>query len=167
MIEIARIPDERKSVLIGKGGKVREMIERCTGTVIEVGDDVKVSGKDSLQVMLAKDMITAIGRGFTPGKANKLMVEGSELRVISFDGETLKKRKRLFGRVIGKDGRTRERIEASTGAAISIYGKTISFIGTPSEVGPAEDAVQELLLGKRHSYAYIRMLAKKSKSEML
>ena len=89
MMEIARIPDERRSVLIGKDGKVRETIERCTGTKIEVSDDVRISGEDSLQVLAAKEIVTAIGRGFSPGKANRLLEEGCELRVISLDGETL------------------------------------------------------------------------------
>ena len=167
MIEIARIPEERKPVLIGTDGQTRERIEKRTGTKIEVGDEVKITGDDPIKVMLAKEVVTAIGRGFSPGKANRLLDEECELRVIALEGETLKKRKRLFGRVIGKDGRTRERVETVTGASISVFGKTISIIGTPDEAGPAEDAVQELLAGKTHSYAYKKMLSKKSRPDVL
>ncbi|GAF95867.1 unnamed protein product, partial [marine sediment metagenome] len=47
-----------------------------------------------------------------------------------------------------------------TGASICIQGKTLSLIGTPDELGPAEEAVEELLAGKMHSYAY-RMMDRK------
>ncbi len=162
MIEIVRVPDERKSVLIGKDGRVRGMIEKGTGTKILVSDAVEISGDDSLNLLKAKDIVTAIGRGFSPGKARRLLEEGCELRVISLDGESLKKRKRLFGRVIGKAGRCREKIERETGASVCIYGKTLSLIGTPDELGPAEDAIEELLSGKTHSWAYRKMQMKKS-----
>jgi ribosomal RNA assembly protein len=164
MIEIVRIPDDRKPVLIGTNGRVRERLEKSTGTKIEVGEEVKISGDDPLLVLKAKETVTAIGRGFSPGKAGRLLEEGCELHVISLDGESLKKRKRLFGRVIGKRGRTRENIESETGASLCIYGKTLSLIGTPDELGPAEDAVQELLAGKTHAYAYKKMKIKQSRS---
>jgi len=164
MISIVRIPDERKSVLIGTRGHVREKIEKSTGTKIEVSDVVKISGDDPLLVLKAKEIATAIGRGFSPGKASRLLEEECELRVISLEGESLKKRKRLFGRVIGKNGGSREKIESEAGASICIYGKTLSLIGTPDELGPAEDAVEELLAGKTHSYAYRKMQMKKSRT---
>jgi ribosomal RNA assembly protein len=162
MIEIVRVPDERKSVLIGKDGRVRGMIEKGTGTSIKVSDAVEISGDDALSVMKAKDIVTAIGRGFSPRRAKRLLEEDCELRVITLDGESLKKRKRLFGRVIGKAGGSREKIEQETGASVCIYGKTLSLIGTPDELGPAEYAVEQLLSGKTHAWAYRKMQMKKS-----
>lgn len=163
MIEIVRIPDERKSVVIGSKGTVKRKIEKRTETVVDIGDVVKISGEDPLMVLKAKDIVLAIARGFSPANAYKLLEEEKELHVISLDGETVKKRQRLVGRVIGRDGATKKRIEQDTGAAISIQGKTLSIIGTFEELGPAEEAVAELLSGKTHSYAYKKMNIKKSK----
>ena len=161
MIEIVRIPEERKSVLIGKDGHVRQWIENSTGTAIKVSDAVEITGEDPLGVMKAKDIVTAIGRGFSPGAARRLLVEGCGIHVISLEGETLKKRKRLFGRVIGRAGMSREKIESETGASISVFGKTLSIIGLPDEIGPAERAVEELLAGKKHTWAYRKMQMEK------
>ncbi len=162
MIEIVRIPEERKPVLIGKDGHVRQWIEKGTGTMIDVSDAVEISGDDPLDVMKARDIVTAIGRGFSPRKARRLLKEGCELHVISLEGESLKKRLRLFGRVIGRAGMSREKIETETGASICVFGKTLSLIGMPDEIGPAEDAVEELLAGKKHAWAYRKMQRKKS-----
>lgn len=162
MIEIVRIPEERKSVLIGKDGHVRQWIEEGTGTGIGVSDIVEITGNDPLGVMKAKDIVTAIGRGFSPRAARRLLVEGCELHVISLEGESLKKRKRLFGRVIGRAGGSREKIESETGASICVFGKTLSIIGMPGEIGPAEDAVEQLLAGKKHQWAYRKMRMSKS-----
>ncbi|MBN2331444.1 MAG: RNA-processing protein [Candidatus Aenigmarchaeota archaeon] len=162
MIEIVRIPEERKPVLIGKDGRVKQWIEKGTGASIEVSDAVEISGDDPLGVLKAKEIVTAIGRGFSPKTCRRLLDEGCELRVISLEGETEKKRRRLFGRVIGRAGRSREKIESDTGTRICVFGKTLSLIGKPEETGPAEDAVEELLAGKKHSWAYRKMRMKKS-----
>jgi ribosomal RNA assembly protein len=161
MIEIVRIPEERKPVLIGKDGKVRKRLEKSTGTKIEVNDAVEISGDDPIMVLKAKEMVTAIARGFSPAHARRLLGDDCALHVVSLEGETMKKRKRLFGRVIGKGGKCREKIEEETGALIRIYGKTLSLLGTQEEIGPAEEAVKELLTGKTHAWAYRKMHMKK------
>ena len=163
MLEIIRIPEERIPVLLGKKGRVKGKIEKGTGTTIEVSEDVKLTGDDPLGFIRAKEIIKAIGRGFEPKVALKLLGEDCEFRMIGLEGETLKNRLRLFGRVIGQAGRTRKFIEKETGASLCIYGKTISLIGMPDEVSPAEGAVRELLLGKTHGYAYKKMLRQKMK----
>lgn len=163
MFEIVRIPAERRPVLIGKDGRVRMRIEKGTGTRLEISDEIRISGEDPLGVLLAKEIVTAIGRGFSPPDAMRLLEEGNELRVISMQCESEKKRKRLFGRVIGRQGRSKEMIERETGATICVYGKTLSIIGAPDELGPAEDAARQLLAGKTHAYAYKKMRMKRER----
>jgi ribosomal RNA assembly protein len=164
VIEIVKIPEDREAVLIGKGGSVKKKIEQSTGTEIEVSDIVKITGEDPLLVLKAKDVITAIGRGFSPKEAERLIGDDCELHVISLQGETLKKRTRLLGRVIGNDGRAKKIIENETGAAIAVKGKTVSVIGKPAELGPAEEALWELLGGKTHAHAYNMMRRRMTKS---
>ncbi len=162
MIDAVRIPEDRLPVLLGKRGAVKRAIEKSTQTRIEVTDVVTIEGDDPLLALKAKDIVRAIGRGFTPGQARRLMDDNCMLHVVSLDGEGFRKRQRIFGRVIGNEGRARKRIEAETGAKICIRGKTISIIGTPDQLRPAEEAVGELLSGKTHSFAYAMMRKRKS-----
>ncbi len=77
-------------------------------------------------------------------------------------GESKNTQQRLKGRVIGAEGRTRSLIESLTGVTLSIYGKTISILGTYEEVNDAKRAVDMLLSGKPHSGVY-RFLEKTQK----
>jgi len=164
MIEVVRIPEDRKRLLMAGEGKITKIIEESTGTKIECSDIVKISGEDSLRVLKAKEIVTAMGRGFTLKEARRLLEKECELRIISLEGENLKTRKRLLGRVIGRQGKSKKWIEAKTGALICVKGKTLSIIGTPEELGPAEEAVEQLLNGKTHAYAYKKMNIKKAKT---
>ena len=65
MNDFIKIPEQRKGVLIGKDGSVKKEIEKATKTVIEIEEDVSIEG-EPLDVMKTKDIIKAIGRGFSP-----------------------------------------------------------------------------------------------------
>jgi ribosomal RNA assembly protein len=164
MTEVVRIPEERIPVLIGRNGSVKGWIEKATKTRVEVSDIVEIEGEDPLLLMKARDIVRAIGRGFSPAHAKRLLEEDCELHVLSLQGETPKKRQRILGRIIGNSGRAKKRIESETGAVICIMGKTISLIGTPEELGPAEEALGELLCGKTHAYAYSVMRRSKGRA---
>jgi ribosomal RNA assembly protein len=153
MLEVISIPEERKAVLIGREGRVKKEIERKTGTKITVSDDIEIQG-GPLDLVKAKEIIKAIGRGFSPARALRLLDEGLQLSVISLKGDSPKKMKRLLARVIGRKGLARERIEELTGCHICIYGRTISLIGTWEEIEKARKAVGEILEGKPHSNVY-------------
>jgi ribosomal RNA assembly protein len=164
IIELVRIPEDREPVLIGKNGSVKKKMEAMTRTEIEVSEGVKITGDDPLLVLKARDMVTAIGRGFSPGEAERLAEDECEFHVVSLQGETLKKRTRMLGRVIGNAGRTKKIIERETGACVAVKGKTVSVIGTPEELAPAEEALGELLGGKTHAHAYSMMRRRITKS---
>jgi ribosomal RNA assembly protein len=157
MKEIVNIPEERKGVLIGKDGSVREEIESRTDTRISIGEGVSLEGEDPIRVMKAAEIVKAIGRGFSPDKAMLLLNEDYELRVISLLGESEKTVKRLMARVIGRKGATRKILEGDTNCLISIYGKTVSIIGRTEEVGAAAEAIENLLNGKSHGYVYAKL----------
>ena len=64
-----KIPKERIAIVIGKDGKTREDIESATQTKLTVDSqegDIVIQGKDGLGIFIAKEIITAIGRGFNP-----------------------------------------------------------------------------------------------------
>ncbi len=164
MIEEAKIPEDRLPVLIGKKGRAKKHIEELTDTHLEVSDWVKITGEDPLKLMKARDMVVAIGRGFTPEEAERLAEDDCSLHIISLAGETFKKRTRLLGRVIGNRGRSKHIIENETGASVAIKGKTVAVIGTPEETAPAEEALQDLLAGRTHGHAYKVMNMRKKKT---
>ncbi|UCC91943.1 MAG: RNA-processing protein [Candidatus Aenigmatarchaeota archaeon] len=153
MIDTAKIPEQRKGVLIGKGGSVKEEIESKTKTKISIDDAVEIEG-EPLDVMKAKEIVRAIGRGFSPEKAFRLLNEEFRLIVISLGQETGKRMRRMFSRVIGREGKCKKKIELRTKTDICIYGKTISIIGEWQDVEKAEEVIELLIEGKPHSYVY-------------
>lgn len=151
-----RIPEERVSVLIGEDGETLDEVEELTGTDIDVeGVEVEIEG-DVLEEMRAFRIVKAIGRGFSPERALRLLEENADLCVIDVGdfAESENGKKRLKGRVIGRDGETREKIENDTDVEIAVYGKTVSILGNVQNVEVARQAVRMLLEGASHSTAY-------------
>ena len=166
-----KIPGDRIGALVGPNGTVKAIIER------KLSIDLNVDSKDgSVQITLlqsaedptvlfrAKEVVTAIGRGFAPEHAFRLlddeeiMFEMIDLREIV--GRSPSDLKRLKGRVIGKEGKTRRIVEELSEANISVYGHTISIIGYPDQAAIAREALRMLLRGSLHGTVY-RFLHKK------
>lgn len=158
-----RIPEERLSVLIGSKGSTKRLIEERTKCRISIDEgEVFIEG-EGLEEWIAKDIVHAIGRGFNPEKALMLLQDGYvfELLDLSDYGHTPNSKERLKGRIIGEKGRTRRFFETHTQAMISVYGKTVGFIGAYDSVTMAKQAVTMLLSGSRHGAVY-RFLQKHS-----
>jgi ribosomal RNA assembly protein len=60
----------------------------------------------------------------------------------------------MKGRIIGKDGRTREIMERLSGAKVSVYGKTVALLGYPEQIRIARAAIEMLLEGAPHGNVY-------------
>lgn len=171
-MEYVRIPLDRVGVLVGKGGSVKKDIEDSTGTTIDLDSQsgevtisrVRETG-DPLSAWVAKDVIKAIGRGFTPEKASRLLDENQTLRVLDLTAQLGKSDKALHrqkSRLIGKGGRTREILEETTRTYISIMGKTVSVIGDDEQVAVAQEAIEMIIRGIPHKVVY-KFLEKKSR----
>ncbi|MBW2966302.1 KH domain-containing protein [Candidatus Woesearchaeota archaeon] len=155
-----KLPKERIAVLIGKKGEVKKRIEEETKTEIKVDSkegDIFIKGKDALSLFTAREVITAIGRGFNPEIA-ELLLKGDYgleiLNITEFTGKNQASMIRLKGRVIGREGKSRKIIEELTECYISVYGKTIAIIGKPEDLANARRAVESLLQGSPHSNVY-------------
>jgi len=151
-----RIPEERVSVLIGEDGETLREVEDLTSTDIDVdGVEVEIDG-EPLEEMRAVNIVKAVGRGFKPERALRLLEDNSDLCVIDVTefAPTDSARQRLKGRVIGRDGETRKKIENDTNTEIEVYGKTVSILGNVQNVQIAREAVRMLLDGASHSTAY-------------
>jgi ribosomal RNA assembly protein len=151
--DFVKIPRERLAIIIGHSGTVKKELEKRTCTKLTITDDVEIEG-EAVDVLLASSIVKAIARGFSPENAFLLMNEEYELNIITMEGHSDKLVKRLMGRVIGREGRTRKKIEDSCGARISIYGKTVAIISKLEQSEAAMKCIEALLVGKMHGYAY-------------
>lgn len=166
-----RIPQERVGVVIGQDGSIKTQIEKNTQTQLEIDSTTgeviieNVEGSDDPSgAWTASNIIKAIGRGFNPRKAMRLLDEDLYLEIIdlsSYVGTSKKALLRIRGRIIGKDGKTRQIIEESTDTHLSVYGKTISIIGYLEELRVAREAVTMLISGMAHSPVYTYLQSQK------
>ena len=165
-----RIPKERVGVLLGPEGKVKQYIEEkllvSLGVDSEQGDvNIVLSEKasDPSELFRARDVVTAIGRGFAPEHAFRLIRdEDAIFDVISLReifGRSESDITRIKGRIIGMEGKTRRIIEELSGADIVVYGYTVGIIGTFEQANIARTAVQMLIDGCQHHSVY-KYLAK-------
>jgi ribosomal RNA assembly protein len=164
-----RIPEDRVGVLIGTGGQTKTAIESRTSTSLDVdaGEGaVRVSAPDDgdpMGALQARDLVLAIGRGFSPQRAWRLTKENTYLGVIDIKRVTGKREKaamwRIRSRLIGVGGRARSRMEDLSGCSISVYGNTVALIGDEKQLERATRAVEMLLRGSEHSVVF-HMLAR-------
>ncbi len=175
--EFLRIPRERVGVLIGKKGQTKREIEERTKTKIEVdGETGEIfitsteKTDDPLAVWKARDVVMAIGRGFSPERAFRLFNEGETLEVVNLTdiiiGSDKNALPRVRGRIIGRKGRTREIIEEMSGADVSVYGKTVAIIGNPLQVEVAKTAIEKLAKGSPHGVVYKYLERRKKDLEL-
>jgi ribosomal RNA assembly protein len=158
-----KIPRERIGALIGKSGKVKQDIEKRCGVAIEIdsenGDALITGDKpvEQMEIFKAIEIISAIGRGFSPQRAMRLM-EGEEafqqIDLRDYAGKSSSALERVKGRIIGEAGKSRRTIEDLTGSSISVYGHTVGIIGAYHEIKLATDAITMLCKGAMHKSVY-------------
>lgn len=154
-----KITKDRIAVLIGSEGSTKSELEKETNSKIQIDSndgDVVITGKDPLTLFALREVIKAISRGFNPELAKLLMKQDYVLEVISLNDYSKEKshQLRLKGRVIGADGKSRNTLEDLTECYISVYGKTISMIGTVEMIGICKRAIETLLSGSPHANVY-------------
>jgi ribosomal RNA assembly protein len=98
--------------------------------------------------------VKAIGRGFSPERAFRLLNEDEQMEIIELKGFTDKKMRVIKSRLIGTKGKTRKEIEKWSGCSVSIYGKTVSLIGNYKQIEVAREAVNMIIRGVKHSKVY-------------
>lgn len=162
-----KIPKERIAMLIGTEGDTKRKIEEATSVKLNINSeegDVFITGKDAFLIFSAKEVIKAIGRGFNPDVALLLLKVDYALEIITLKDIAKNKNnlKRIKGRVIGTEGKTRRVIEELMQCSVSVYGKTVSIIGRTDNASIAKRAVEMIIEGSPHNSVY-RFLEKKRK----
>ena len=158
-----RIPQDRVGTIIGTKGETKKMLQNISGIKIEVDTEGEVliyddaETADPLMALKIIDVIKAIGRGFAPDRATRLFDDDEYLEVVDlkeFVGGRNNQLSRIRGRIIGKDGKTRQIIEDLTGVYVTIYGNTVALIGNSVSLPVAKHAVELLLNGSEHATVY-------------
>jgi ribosomal RNA assembly protein len=146
-MESILIPRERAGII---NKKVIEKIKDELGITIVKNRNVIELGGEGIEYLLARNIIMAIGRGFSPVRAYRLLDEEQELLITELGNRA----QRIRARLIGTNGKARKRIEWKTGVAISVLGKTVAIIGNWEEMNKARKAVEMLINGTSHTYVY-------------
>jgi len=175
-----KIPKERVGALIGPQGTIKKSIEEKLSVELQIdsetGDVTVVMGEnvtDPSMLFRAKDVITAVGRGFSPEHAFRLIRDEEavldilDLRTVF--GKSEADIIRVKGRIIGMNGKTRMIIEELTDTNIAVYGHTVGIIGTLEQAQVAREAIEMLIRGSMHAtvYRFLQRKRRQLKKKML
>ncbi len=164
--KLIRIPNDRIGALIGRSGKTKKKIEDICSVQLNIDSDegevVVKSEKinEKVQPFKAIEIVSAIGRGFSPENALRLLKGENSLHVIDlreFAGKSSDQIERIKGRIIGEGGKARLNIENLTNASITVYGRTVAIIGEPNQLRLAVDAIASLSNGSMHGPVYTKL----------
>ena len=155
-----RVPKDRVAVVIGKEGATRkELVSKLKIHIFVDSEEgiVTLKSDDGLKLMIAKDIIKAIARGFNPEIALKLLNEDYFLDVVDitdFVGDRKSQFDRVRARLIGREGKARKTLAAISDTDVVVYGKTVAIIGKNQFVVLARRAVETLIFGNKHGSVY-------------
>jgi len=164
-MEVVRIPEARVKNIIGKSGATKKLLERKCNVSIDVESDgeVKIEGEIADE-FFAKDVIRAIGRGFEPNDALRILDDNYQFELIDLKDilKNEKAVKRVKARIIGEKGKMKTEIEEATDSRISVYGFTVGIISQHDTIAFATEAVTKLINGSEHSrvFAYLAKIRK-------
>ncbi|WP_422398135.1 KH domain-containing protein [Sulfolobus tengchongensis] len=142
--------------------KVIEKLEELTDTKISYDERTKTfnvipKGQNQYEALKAVSVIRAIGLGFDAEIAFKLLSDEYILDVIDLKGiigNNPEVMRRVKGRIIGENGKTKKILQEYTGVYISIYEHYIGILGPYDQVQIARKAIELLIDGKEHSTVY-------------
>ncbi len=172
--QAVRIPVERVGAVIGREGGTKRVLEEELGVQLSVDSKeglvtVKSNSISGADPFTALRVIEAIGRGFSPQRAKRLIDGGTAFEVIDlrdYAGRSTNSLDRIKGRVIGLKGKSRRVIEELTKCHLSVYGRTVAIIGEAQEVQLASEAVRQLASGSQHKTVYNALQKARTKSKM-
>lgn len=172
--QMVKVPTDRVGALIGREGATKKSLEEDLGVELRIESKegtvtVKADSVSKADPLTAVRVIEAIGRGFSPQRARRLMDEGTAFEVIDlrdYAGKSTNSLERIRGRVIGLKGKSRRVIEELTSCYLSVYGRTVSIIGDATQVQLAAEAVRSLAGGSQHRTVYNTLQKARTKQKM-
>lgn len=148
------IPENRVSILIGEKGKTKRLIEKLTKSKLNISNKGNVTILS--ENLNTRDIVEAIGRGFNPKIALKLVSEDIIFDLVEINDFSKNKLRQssLRSRVIGRNGSAKKMIETRTNTDIAVFGKTVAFIGKVEDVYLARRTIELILQGSQHGSVY-------------
>ena len=152
ILEAVLVPHERVKII--KDGKIISKIKKSLNVKLSFEENcISIEG-EGLELFQAKTIVKAIGRGFSPENAFRLLNEDENLETIELNQFNDNRIKIIKSRLIGTNGKAWRMIESFSGCSLSIYGKTVSFIGNYERSNIAREAIQMIIRGSKHSKVY-------------
>ncbi len=168
MEETIIVNKPRLPVIIGENGFTKRDIQKKANVALEIdshlGEITIISNKSYYEIYLAKRIIDAIARGFSPENAFLLLKDGFVFEIIHIQDYVGKHSKRITdikGRIIGKDGKIKMFIEKRYNCKLAVYGKTISIICKEENLDNISKVITTILSGSKHKTAFKIMKTQK------
>ncbi len=165
-----RIPIDRVGSVVGKSGRTKLWIEEKCYVNLDIDSrsgEIHVSTDDKISnPLLAVDLIQSIAHGFSKVRASNLLDEDKFLSIIDLTQYYKKSShsiSRIKSRVIGQNGKARQVIEELSDTNISVYGHSVSIIGSFEQIKLVENAINLLISGAQHKTVYA--LLQKSRTQ--
>lgn len=142
--------------MLRRNRQLLKKLEELAEVHVDVRDVVTFEADDSIMGMRVKQVLTAFGRGFDMDEALNLLDEEQELCLVEITDYARSQNRLtdLKGRVIGREGKSKNVIERFTGTRIVVQGKTVGIIGRWQQVQVAREAVCMLLDGRQHGTVF-------------
>lgn len=168
-----RIPVDRIGSIVGRSGKTKLWIEEKCKVNLDIDSrsgEIHISSDNDLSnPFLAVDLIQSIGHGFSKINASHLLNENNFLSIIDLTQYYKKSSSsisRIKSRVIGQNGKARKVMEEISNTHISVYGHTISIIGSYEQIKLVENAINLLISGAQHKTAYDLLQKSRTQSKL-
>jgi ribosomal RNA assembly protein len=172
--QVVKVPLDRVAAVIGKKGETKKHLEETCHVSLEVDSQsgdivVRSTSIEEGDPFKAMNVVEAVGRGFSPQRALRLMDPETSLEVLDlreFAGKSDNSLERIRGRIIGLNGKSRRVIEELTKCYVSVYGRTVAIIGDVTESKLAKEAIVMLASGSRHRSVYNMLQRARTKRKM-
>ncbi|MDA4132505.1 MAG: KH domain-containing protein [Thaumarchaeota archaeon] len=172
--QAVRVPLDRVAAVIGKKGESKKRLEEACHVTLQVDGEsgevtVRSSSAEEGDPFKAISVVEAVGRGFSPERALRLLEPENSLEVLDlrdFAGKSDNSLERIRGRIIGLNGKSRRVIEELTKCSVSVYGRTVAIIGEATEAKLAKEAITMLATGSRHRSVYNMLQRARTKQKM-
>ncbi len=133
----------------------KEMLERKLGVKIIIEGKKAIVDGEALKEYEAVLVLEAMQFGFSAKKAILLKSENLIFRKLHIKSFTRRKDLSIVrGRVIGKEGKTKNALENISGCEIMVKDDSVGLIGSAESIEEATTALTNLIRGSKQSNVY-------------
>ena len=133
--------------------ELKDILRRSTGVDIKIGEGVIEMQGDAFKEFMAEKVLRAMLFGFSYEDAVKLL-DNMIMEVIDLDIPNARRRHQILGRLIGREGKVKKRLEEVTGTHIMIRPWAVAILGPLDEVEIARRAVEKIIRGAPHEAVF-------------